>query len=202
MFSTTTPIEYLEHKSLFLKLFYGVGEEKVKEDSEDEVSYHVCCGCGRTKFHGGVCECGGSHRELCEECGGRYDSDAPEEFREEELDEWFHLEPTWIEGLGWNHDLAVWEECEFRPEVSYPFSGMLDLRSGCVYEKEAVLSGSFKKGWGFLGEIEGVEDPDNRRMEAEENFYDSGDYHAPHNAVVVDGVEPDTAALWHPNGRA
>jgi hypothetical protein len=30
--------------------------------------HNICCSCGKAKYTGGVCDCGCSHREKCEEC--------------------------------------------------------------------------------------------------------------------------------------
>ena len=35
---------------------------------QTEAQFDCCCGCGKYKDTGGICECGVSHRELCEEC--------------------------------------------------------------------------------------------------------------------------------------
>jgi hypothetical protein len=36
--------------------------------SDDEPENDICCGCGKYKDTGDACDCGCSHRELCEEC--------------------------------------------------------------------------------------------------------------------------------------
>jgi len=38
------------------------------DESDDEVQHDICCGCGKFKDTGGVCDCGCGHRELCDKC--------------------------------------------------------------------------------------------------------------------------------------
>ena len=41
------------------------------EDEEEQVlgpEHDICCKCGKFEDTGNVCDCGGSHRELCDEC--------------------------------------------------------------------------------------------------------------------------------------
>jgi hypothetical protein len=47
-------------------------EEEEDEDDENDKSnkpqFDCCCGCGKWKEYGPICDCGCSHRAKCEEC--------------------------------------------------------------------------------------------------------------------------------------
>ena len=42
--------------------------EEYEDEEELVFEADICCGCGKGKDTGGMCDCGGAHRELCEEC--------------------------------------------------------------------------------------------------------------------------------------
>ena len=39
-----------------------------ESDEEDDACKDMCCECGKFKDTGNVCDCGGGHREICDEC--------------------------------------------------------------------------------------------------------------------------------------
>jgi len=39
-----------------------------QEEEDDGARCDICCGCGKFTETGNVCDCGGAHRELCDDC--------------------------------------------------------------------------------------------------------------------------------------
>ena len=44
------------------------GDILLGEEEDDGARCDICCGCGKFTETGNVCECGGGHRELCDDC--------------------------------------------------------------------------------------------------------------------------------------
>ena len=56
-------------------------KQVIKKQEDEELPQHnICCGCGKFKNTGGSCECGGSHRELCEDCKGDDETNEDEQY--------------------------------------------------------------------------------------------------------------------------
>ena len=43
-------------------------EDESEDEDEEEVEHNICCGCGKYKDTGNICDCGCSHREKCWTC--------------------------------------------------------------------------------------------------------------------------------------
>ncbi len=57
------------------------------EEEEDKPQHNICCGCGKYKNTGAICDCGCSHREKCVKCLEMEDDPDWEDWWEEEEDE-------------------------------------------------------------------------------------------------------------------
>jgi hypothetical protein len=83
------------------------------DDEEDKPLYNICCGCGKYKNTGTICDCGCSHREKCVECLKMEEEDDDDEYREfwDEAGEMFGYKIT--EGHPMKEAFELFKEMKF-----------------------------------------------------------------------------------------